>query len=336
MRKKILITGIAGFIGHALAKQLINQGIEVVGIDNLSGDNEEMKRLRLADLGIGDADAAVEHPMLSADVSLLRFMSLDLADASCMAKLFADEQFSCVVNLAGQAGVRRSAKDPYIYERSNLAGFLNVLEGCRHSDPAPLLLFASSSSVYGKRTKTPFSESDNTDCPASFYAATKKANELMAFSYSSLFGLHAVALRFFSVYGPWGRPDMAPYIFLKAVKEGKPIPLFGDGTAKRDFTFIDDVIACISRIMSQPPVELFKVYNIGCSSPATTRDLISAIEQAVGKKADVATLPAQLGDVPATMADMMRFTDDYGFSPHTTLSQGIEAFCRWYNEFYKC
>lgn len=331
---RILITGAAGFIGHALVKALAKQGDELTGIDNLSPlSNERIKQARLNDLGIAVSDAAYGKVVKSNIIPSFRFLKLDVADRDELPRLFTKEQYDCVVHLAAQAGVRRSADAPFAYAESNLIGFLNILECCRKAAPARLI-FASSSSVYGAQSQIPFAETASTDAPLSFYAATKKADELFAYSYHKLFGISAVALRFFTVYGPWGRPDMAPLIFLKAILAETPVRLFNKGRMTRDFTYIDDVVECIRRvIMHVPPTPTFNIYNIGSAAPVTLTHFLATLEQATGKKAIVQLADMQPGDVPCTMSDVSRFVRDYGYRPRTLLSEGLASLCRWYKNY---
>lgn len=330
----ILITGAAGFIGYFLSLRLLEAGKPVYGIDTVNDYYDvRLKKDRLAQL------QAFEN---------FTFERIDLSDRAAIATLFAQNSFSCVVNLAAQAGVRYSLENPLAYADSNLLGFVNILEGCRHSQVAHLV-FASSSSVYGQNKKVPFATDDRVDHPVSLYAATKKANELMAHSYSHLYGLPVTGLRFFTVYGPWGRPDMAYFKFVDAIAQNRPIDVYYHGQMQRDFTYIDDVIEGILRVMDNPQpkrsaVEAqaqnlsttapYKIYNIGNHSPVTLMDFITTIEQAMGKKAEKNMLPMQLGDVPATYADVQDLMDDVGFKPATPLSVGIQKFVEWYRGYY--
>lgn len=328
---RILITGAAGFIGHALVKALAKQGNELTGIDNLSPlSNERIKQARLNDLGISVSDAAYGKVVKSNTIPSFRFLKLDVADRDELPRLFTKEQYDCVVHLAAQAGVRRSMDAPFAYAETNLIGFINILECCRKA-PSARLIFASSSSVYGAQSQIPFAETASTDAPLSFYAATKKADELFAYSYHKLFGISAVALRFFTVYGPWGRPDMAPLIFLKAITQGTPLRLFNRGRMTRDFTYVDDVVECIRRVVIRvSSSQVFSVYNIGSASPVSLNDFLATLEQATGKKAIVQLADMQPGDVPSTMADVSRFVRDYGYRPRTPLTEGLASLYRWY------
>ncbi len=332
---KILVTGAAGFIGFHLSQRLIERGDEVVGLDNLSDYYDvTLKKDRLEQLR---------------ENSKFSFHLLDLADREGIAKLFASS-FDKVVNLAAQAGVRYSLKNPHAYVDSNLVGFVNILEGCRHTN-VQHLVFASSSSVYGANTKIPFSVHDNVDHPVSLYAASKKANELMAHTYSSLYGLPISGLRFFTVYGPWGRPDMALFIFTKAILEGRPIDVFNYGKMKRDFTYIDDIVEGIIRVVdkiadpnpiwsaSQPDPATsyapYKIYNIGNSQPVELMHFIETLEKYLGMTAKKNLLPMQPGDVPATYADVDALVKDVDFKPNTPIEVGIERFVKWYRSYYQ-
>lgn len=331
----ILVTGAAGFVGFHLAQRLLTSGKPVIGLDNMSAYYDvELKRGRLK--------ALQEQPGFS-------FSETDLADADAMNALFAQHKFELVYNMAAQAGVRYSLENPRAYVRSNLDGFLNVLECCRHG-AVKHLVFASSSSVYGANTKMPFSVHQNVDHPLSLYAATKKANELMAHSYSHLYRLPVTGLRFFTVYGPWGRPDMAMYLFTRAILEGRPIDVFNNGDMARDFTYIDDVVEALARIGEQPAepnaawsgaapdpatsTAPYRIYNIGNHAPVKLMDLIAAIERATGKEAIKNFLPMQAGDVPATYADVEDLARDVGFAPKTPIEVGVQRFVDWYRGYY--
>ncbi|MEO0886288.1 MAG: NAD-dependent epimerase [Cyanobacteria bacterium J06648_10] len=331
----ILVTGAAGFIGFFLSLRLLEAGEVVYGVDSLNDYYDVgLKQGRLAQL------EAFEN---------FTFEKMDLSDRSAISTLFASNAFECVVNLAAQAGVRYSLENPLAYADSNLLGFINILEGCRDSKVGHLV-FASSSSVYGKNKKVPFATDDRVDHPVSLYAATKKANELMAHSYSHLYDLPMTGLRFFTVYGPWGRPDMAYFKFVDAIAKGKPIDVYNHGKMKRDFTYIDDVVEGIMRVMKKPQKKVtqaeadaqgkettapYKIYNIGNHSPVTLMDFIATIEQAMGKKAEMNMMPMQPGDVPATYADVEDLMNDVGFKPSTPLSVGIQKFVAWYKDYYK-
>jgi UDP-glucuronate 4-epimerase len=319
---KVLITGAAGFIGMYVAERLLARGDEVVGIDNLND---------YYDVGLKEARLARLTPNPA-----FRFLKLDLADREGMAALFAREKPEAVINLAAQAGVRYSLKNPLAYADSNLIGFVNVLEGCRHNSVRHLV-YASSSSVYGGNTKVPFAETDNVDHPVSLYAATKKANELMAYSYSHLYGIPCTGLRFFTVYGPWGRPDMAYFSFTKAVLAGQPIDVFNHGKMRRDFTYIDDIAEGVVRVLDhvaagEPP---HKLYNIGNHQPVELMEFIDILEEALGRKTVRNFLPMQDGDVPQTYADTASLREAIGFAPSTPLRDGIGRFVAWYRDYYK-
>lgn len=319
----ILITGAAGFIGYHLSNKLLALGHQIYGVDNLNDYYDvSLKQARLAQLLPQDN---------------FTFKCLDISDRNTVAGVFANNKFDCVINLAAQAGVRYSLKNPHAYVDSNLVGFTNILEGCRHSQ-IKHLIFASSSSVYGANTKVPFSVGDRTDSPVSLYAATKKANELMAYSYSHLYDLPMTGLRFFTVYGAWGRPDMAYFKFTKAIAEGKPIDVYNYGKMKRDFTYIDDVVEAIVRIIPKPPQRLeqppYKVYNLGNNSPVELGEFIQAIETSLGKQAKKNLLPMQPGDVVTTYADIDELTTDFDFKPFTSIDRGIEKFVEWYRQWH--
>ncbi len=333
--KKILITGAAGFIGNFLSLRMLQEGWQVVGIDNLNDYYDpELKKARLARIPAG---------------AEFTFVHGDIADRPLVADLFSKNKFDAVVNLAAQAGVRYSLENPNSYVDSNVVGFVNLLEGCRHSG-AGHFVFASSSSVYGGNVRTPFSVHDNVDHPVSLYAATKKSNELMAHSYSHLYGLKTTGLRFFTVYGPWGRPDMAYFLFTKAILAGKPIKIFNNGKMKRDFTYIDDIIEGVVRVISAPPKANkdwdkmnpdpasswcpYKIYNIGNNQQEDLMRYIEVLEDCLGKKAEKQFLPMQDGDVKETYADVDDLVKDVGFKPSTTIEQGLDKFVDWYSLYY--
>lgn len=330
---KILVTGAAGFIGFHLVQRLAERGDEVVGLDSLNDYyDRRMKFGRLAVTGI-EQSAIEPHKMVqSTRWSKYRFVQMALEEREALERLFAEEQFEVVVNLAAQAGVRYSIENPHAYAQSNVVGFLNVLECCRHNRVRHLV-YASSSSVYGRNAKVPFSEDDRTDSPVSLYAATKKANELMAHTYASLYSIPMTGLRFFTVYGPWGRPDMAPMLFADAISEGRPIRVFNGGDLARDFTYIDDITEGVVRVVAGvPPTGEVpcKVYNIGCSTPVRLMDFISTMERAFGREAEKVMLPMQAGDVYQTYADTSLLERDYGYRPTTTLEEGLRRFVEWY------
>ena len=332
MMKKILVTGAAGFIGFHVTKALLSEGVEVVGIDNLNNYYDpKLKTNRLETLNQFVNDCGLEESY--------HFVKLDISDSVGLNRLFQEHNFDVVINLAAQAGVRYSLENPKSYVDSNIVGFANILECCRHEN-IDHLLFASSSSVYGMNRKQPFSAKDNTDYPVSLYAATKKSNELLAHSYSHLFNIPCTGLRFFTVYGPYGRPDMAYYSFTKAISEGTPISVFNSGIMKRDFTYIDDIVEGILRLIDLKPVSQasettnakapFRVLNIGNNNPVTLRRFIEAIEKSVGRKAIENLLPMQAGDVPITYADIEPLAELCGFHPNTSIEDGIDKFVDWY------
>jgi UDP-glucuronate 4-epimerase len=336
MSNRILVTGAAGFIGYHLSQRLLSRGDTVIGLDNLNDYYEvTLKYDRLSQLK--------DHPNFT-------FHKIDLADNAAMESLFQQNQFDVVVNLAAQAGVRYSLTHPHAYTTSNVVGFTNILEGCRHSQ-VKHLVFASSSSVYGANTKVPFSVHDNVDHPISLYAASKKANELMAHTYSHLYGLPSTGLRFFSVYGTWGRPDMALFMFTKAILAGQPIEVFNHGKMRRDFTYVDDIVEGVVRVIDkipEPNLEWsgdnpdpgtskapYKIYNIGNNNPVELMHFIKVLEDCLGVKAQMNMLPMQPGDVPVNFADVDDLIRDVGFRPNTKVEVGIQRFVDWYREYYK-
>lgn len=333
--KNVLVTGAAGFIGFHLCRRLLQKNIHLTGLDNFSPYYDvRLKKDRL--------DLILSAPNF-------KFLEMDLADRSGMQSLFENNRFDIVVNLAAQAGVRYSLENPHAYVDSNLVGFVNILEGCRHGGVGHLV-FASSSSVYGANTRMPFSVHHNVDHPVSLYAATKKANELMAHTYSHLYGLCCTGLRFFTVYGPWGRPDMALFLFTQAILEDKPIEVFNHGRMRRDFTYIDDIIEGVVRVMGRLPepnaawqgdnpdpgtsYAPYKIYNIGNNNPVELLDFIKAIENALRHKAKKIFVDLQAGDVVATYADVDDLTADVGFKPRTPVASGIQQFVAWYRQYY--
>ncbi|HNB01418.1 MAG TPA: NAD-dependent epimerase [Nitrosomonas sp.] len=332
---KTLVTGAAGFIGMHVTKKLLEDQFDVIGLDNLNDYYDiKLKEDRLKQL------QAFKN---------FRFIALDIADKIAMEKIFNEEKFQLVINLAAQAGVRYSLKNPYAYINSNIMGFMNILEGCRHH-PVSHLVYASSSSVYGINTKMPFSVTDNVDHPASLYAATKKSNELMAHTYSHLFGIPTTGLRFFTVYGPWGRPDMSPSLFAHAIFQEKPIDVFNHGKMQRDFTYIDDIVEGVIRILKKPATAdplysrinpnparsdaPYAIYNIGSHTPILLDDFIGELETVIGKKAIKHLLPMQPGDVEATYASVADLKKAVGFEPKTSLSDGIKQFIDWFRKYY--
>jgi len=313
---KVVVTGAAGFIGMHCAERLLARGDEVVGVDSLSAYySVALKRARLQRL---------QHPRFS-------FHHQDIVDAAALERLFASAKPDAVLHLAAQAGVRYSLENPNSYIQSNLVGFANILEACR-AHPPRHLVFASSSSVYGTNPKLPWSESDNVDHPISLYAATKKANELSAHAYSHLFGLHTTGLRFFTVYGPWGRPDMSAFLFARAILEGKPIQVFNHGDMQRDFTYIDDIVEGTLRVLDQPA--RYAIYNIGNHSPVRLLDYIALLERALGRKAQLEMQPMQPGDVKATYADTSALQRAVGFAPATPLETGLQRFADWFRGYH--
>jgi UDP-glucuronate 4-epimerase len=313
---KVLVTGVAGFIGMHCALRLLERGDEVVGVDNLSDYYPvELKKARLAQI-----------PERG-----FSWHRLDIADAGALAALFEATKPDAVLHLAAQAGVRYSLVNPGSYIQTNLVGFANILECCR-AHPPKHLVFASSSSVYGSNTKLPYSETDPVDHPVSLYAATKKSNELMAHSYSHLFGLSATGLRFFTVYGPWGRPDMSAWLFAQAIMEGKPIQIFNHGDMQRDFTYVDDIVEGTLRVLDKPL--RYGVFNIGNHSPVPLLDYVAAMERALGREARIEMKPMQPGDVKATYADTSALAKHVGFAPHTPLDQGLGRFAAWFKRYH--
>jgi len=332
---KILITGTAGFIGYFVAKRLLEQGHDVVGLDNINDYYDvRLKYGRLAETGIVENEIVYGNLTQSNNYSKYRFIKLNLEDRDNLQKLFEQEKFDIVCNLAAQAGVRYSIKNPYAYIDSNIVGFMNILECCRQN-AIKHLVYASSSSIYGLNAKVPFSEDDRVDNPISLYAATKKANELMAYSYSHLYQIRTTGLRFFTVYGPWGRPDMAPMLFAKAISEGSPIKVFNNGDLSRDFTYIDDIVEGVIRVIEDKPNAgvNYEIYNIGCSQPVKLIDFIKTMEVALGKKANKIMMPMQQGDVYQTFADTSKLTFDFGYKPSISLKTGIDKFIKWYESF---
>lgn len=336
---KILVTGAAGFIGYHLSEQLIAQGYQVVGLDNLNDYYDvNLKFGRLAQLGIAEHQIDYNVKISSSKHGeQFSFIQLNLEDNRAIDHLFANEKFDIVCNLAAQAGVRYSLEKPFQYIDSNVTGFLSILEGCRNHG-VKKLLYASSSSVYGLNEKIPFSVTDAVDNPISLYAATKKANELMAHTYSHLFGIQTVGLRFFTVYGPWGRPDMAMFLFTDAILNDRPIQVFNEGNLSRDFTYIDDIVGGMLTIVNafgkNAVKKPYSLYNIGNSKPVKLLDFIEAIEKATGKQAIKEMLPMQPGDVERTWADVTELTNDFHYLPDTSVTDGVTAFVKWYSDYY--
>ncbi len=349
--KKVLVTGTAGFIGFHLARKLVDQGYHVTGVDIINDYYDvDLKYDRLELSGIPRNSIAYNQVLTSSLYDNYQFIQLKLEDRESLFELFANRQFDVVVNLAAQAGVRYSLTHPQAYVDSNITGFLNILEACRHH-PVENLIYASSSSVYGLNKNMPFSVSSNVDHPVSLYAASKKSNELMAHTYSHLFGVPTIGLRFFTVYGPWGRPDMALFLFTKAILAGEPIQVFNHGNMERDFTYVDDIVGGIERMVHKGQVKgeewqpespdpsfssaPYKIHNIGNSSPVKLTDFIEAIEKALGKKAEWQMMPIQPGDVERTWADVDSLKRDYDYNPGTPVETGIQKFIDWYRAYYK-
>ncbi len=348
---KVLVTGTAGFIGFHLANKLIQEGYSVVGLDSINDYYDiGLKYDRLLQRGIQQSSISYGTVSKSTIHSNYSFIQLKLEDKPAMDRFFEEEQFDIVINLAAQAGVRYSLSNPHAYIDSNIVGFTNILEGCRYTK-VKHLVYASSSSVYGLNEDVPFSTSQNVDHPMSLYAASKKSNELMAHVYSHLFGLPTTGLRFFTVYGPWGRPDMALFIFAKAILEGKPIQVFNNGDMVRDFTYVDDIVSGVIRVMNNIPVSKpdwdpvrpessnsaapYQLYNIGNNSPVKLLDFIKAIEEELGIKGVMDFQPIQPGDVPSTYADVTDLVANVGYKPDTTIQKGIKEFISWYRSYYK-
>ena len=333
--KRVLVTGVAGFIGYHVTQRLLSEGVEVVGLDSINDYySVQLKLDRLKSIG---------------ERSDFTFHKVDLADAAGVTDVFSGSRFDAVIHLAAQAGVRYSITNPQAYVQSNLVGFANILEACRNHGLPPLL-YASSSSVYGANERLPWSVGDNVDHPVSLYAATKKSNELMAHTYAHLYGLPCTGLRFFTVYGPWGRPDMAYFKFTKTILEGKPIEVYNYGRMQRDFTYIDDVVESVIRLAAKPAVSNtewngmspdpgtskapYRVYNIGNHQPAELMEFISVLESTLGRKADIELLPMQPGDVVATYAETTALQESVGFSPNTSIIEGLDKFFEWYKTYY--
>ncbi|MDR1877905.1 MAG: NAD-dependent epimerase [Flavobacteriaceae bacterium] len=347
---KILITGTAGFIGYHLAEALAKRGDEITGLDNINDYYDvDLKYGRLHASGFAKQDIEYNRLIRSSKYPNFSFIKLNLEDKENLEKLFEQEKFDQVINLAAQAGVRYSLVNPQAYIDSNIVGFLNILECCRNY-AIKHLTYASSSSVYGLNEKQPFSTKDNIDHPVSLYAASKKSNELMAHTYSHLFGIPTTGLRFFTVYGPWGRPDMAFFIFTKSILENKPVKVYNYGKMQRDFTYISDIVEGVIRVNDNLPkgnknwdakqpdpsssIAPYKVYNIGSSNPMELTDFIETIEEELGKKAEKNLLPIQPGDVPATYADITDLVENLGYRPQTSVKEGIKNFISWYRDFY--
>ncbi|MFW6370572.1 MAG: NAD-dependent epimerase [Bacteroidota bacterium] len=347
---KLLITGTAGFIGFHLARKMIKKGWEITGLDSINDYYDvNLKYGRLEETGILRDTLSYNQLVRSQTLPNYRFIQLNLEDRENLEKLFAAEKFDMVCNLAAQAGVRYSLTNPQAYIDSNISGFINILEGCRHNK-IQHLVYASSSSVYGLNGSMPFSTSDNVDHPVSLYAASKKSNELMAHTYSHLYGIPSTGLRFFTVYGPWGRPDMALFLFTKAISEGKPIDVYNHGKMERDFTYIDDIVEGISRVLESPPKgnkqwdkmnpdpstspAPYKIFNIGNNNSVKLLDFIKAIEENLGKKAEMNLMDIQPGDVVKTWANVDDLARDLDYRPNTPVREGIKKFVDWYKDYY--
>ncbi len=348
--KKVLVTGTAGFIGFHLARRLAELGYHVTGLDVINDYYEvTLKYARLEQTGIQREEISYNQLVYSTSLPNYQFIQMQLEDRESLFELFANRGFDVVVNLAAQAGVRYSLTHPQVYLDSNITGFLNILEACRHH-PVENLIYASSSSVYGLNKKMPFQVSSNVDHPVSLYAASKKSNELMAHTYSHLFGIPTIGLRFFTVYGPWGRPDMALFLFTRAIIEDRPIQVFNQGNMERDFTYIDDIVGGIEKMVPKPPVPgeswnsespdpsassaPYRIYNIGNSIPVKLTAFIEAIEKALGRTAKKEMMPIQPGDVEKTWADVSALVRDYGYNPGTPVEKGIRKFVDWYKSYY--
>lgn len=348
---KILITGTAGFIGYHLAERLLSRGDTVVGLDNINDYYDpNVKYARLANHGIIKDQVEWNQIVKSTTKDQYSFVRMNMEDRNALHRLFDDEKFDAVVNLAAQAGVRYSLENPYAYVDSNIVSFVNILEACRNNQ-IKHLVYASSSSVYGLNEKMPLSTSDNVDHPVALYAASKKSNELMAHAYSHLFDIPTTGLRFFTVYGPWGRPDMALFLFTEAMLKGEPIKVFNHGEMIRDFTYVDDIVEGIVRVIDHPPKgnpnwsgahpepdnskAPYKIYNIGNNNPVKLMDFIKAIEDELGVEAKKNLMPIQPGDVPATYADVADLVRDLDYKPETTIKEGIHNFVSWFRNYYK-
>ncbi len=346
---KVLVTGTAGFIGFHLAKKLLERGDEVVGLDNINDYYDvNLKYARLKELGIQQENIQ-ENQLIESIDSKHKFIKTDLANRETVEKLFETEQFDAVCNLAAQAGVRYSLENPHAYINSNVVGFMNILESCRHNG-VKNLAYASSSSVYGLNKSQPFKTTDHTDHPVSLYAATKKSNEMMAHTYSHLYNISTTGLRFFTVYGPWGRPDMAPILFTDAILNNRPIKVFNHGNMSRDFTYIDDIVDGIIKVLDNPakPNENwnpenptpssssapYRIYNIGNNAPVNLMEFITEIETSLGQVAEKNFMEMQAGDVESTYADTSGLMNDFNYSPSTSLDEGVASFVKWYREFY--
>ncbi len=336
---KVLVTGTAGFIGYHMVKYLISRGDEVVGLDSINDYYDVgLKYGRLQQCGVNREDISYGKEVNSSCFQKYRFVMMNLEDRENLEELFKKENFDSVCHLAAQAGVRYSIENPHAYIQSNIVGYLNILESCRHY-PVKHLVYASSSSVYGANKKVPFSVHDSVDSPVSLYAATKKSNELMAYTYSHLYNIPVSGLRFFTVYGPWGRPDMAPVIFAKAINEDSELKVFNYGRMERDFTYIDDIVTGVTKVLDSPPSTAegtpgYRLCNIGNSNPVNLMDFITTLESEFGKTAEKNMMPIQPGDVEVTWADCSDLEKEFGYKPSTPLKDGIKSFASWYREYY--
>ena len=330
---KILVTGALGFIGFHLTKSLLKEGHHVVGIDNINNFYAPSLKLnKLPLLGIKETQPSTYQQLTGKNH--FKFIKTDVKDRTYLEQLFRDERFDGVCHLAAQAGVQFSIQNPHTYIENNISGFINILDACRQNT-VKHLIYASSSSVYGNRKDVPFKETDQVDSPISLYAASKKSNELMAYSYSHLYDLKTTGLRFFTVYGPWGRPDMAPFLFTKNIQEGKAINVFNKGNLERDFTYVDDIVEGMMLIIKSKNKYNYKIYNIGNSSPVNLNDFIKTLETTLDKKAKIQYRPMRDGDVIKTYADTRAISNDFGYKPKTSIKQGIEKFVEWYKEYYE-
>jgi UDP-glucuronate 4-epimerase len=334
--KKILVTGAIGFIGYHLTERLLKEGYSVVGIDNINSYYDvRLKYAKLPILGIEEDSIWPNVSYQSTKHNNFKFVKLDIKDRYNLEKLFETERFDIVCNLAAQAGVQYSIKDPHTYIENNITGFINIIDACRQNK-IEHFVYASSSSVYGNREDVPFKETNNVDNPISLYAASKKSNELIAHSYSHLFDLKTTGLRFFTVYGPWGRPDMAPYIFVKRISEGKSITVFNNGNMERDFTYVDDIVEGVYKVIQgNSTTDNYKIYNIGNSNPVNLNDFIHTIENVVGKKAIIEYKPMRAGDVVRTYSDISNLQNDYNYYPTFDVIKGITSFIEWYNNYHQ-
>lgn len=333
--QKVLITGVLGFIGYHLAERLIAEGYDVVGIDNINSYYDvRLKNAKLPILGIKEDNVWPNIMHQSTKHVNFKFSKIDIKDRYNIEKLFEQEKFDIVCNLAAQAGVQYSLQNPHTYIENNITGFINLIDAAK-TNKVKHFVYASSSSVYGNREDVPFKETDNVDNPISLYAASKKSNELMAHTYSHLYNLKTTGLRFFTVYGPWGRPDMAPFIFVKKISEGKPITVFNNGNMERDFTYVGDIVEGIYKVVKgNNKQDKYKIYNVGNSNPVNLNDFIYSVEKVVRKKAKIDYKPIRSGDVLRTYSDISELKNDYGYEPKVDIKEGVNRFYKWYNNFY--